>query len=192
MSQIPGVPEPGDIVLMVVPYRDLEDGPEVLVVDSIDPSSGIRIVRWGELVSMILHDSQIKDIHKWSEMMGIEVLPSLEVLQEERRASNARLESVESLGLVISPMVQILSIPALVGLISSLAASEVSLDEGVSKKSLLQVGDTMVHALRLSILSVLSALIDLNLISVSTEFAGASADEDDDDDYYYEEEEDDE
>lgn len=153
---------------MVVPTEALKESP--VLMEITDESALVRIVRWGELVSMVLHDSQIADLPKWAKVLGISVPSSEEVAEFERMESDARMDVVDHLRAVIQPMIQILAVPTMVSLIATMAANadaEIDSETGRPLAAAAEVGISVSEALRQSMMSVLSVLVDLELISIN-------------------------
>lgn len=174
------VPDPSDIVLMVIPTEKIRESPLLLEIN--DLSSMVRVVRWGELVSMVLHDSQISEHGKWAKLLGISVPSSSEVLEAEKAESEGRTEQVQHLLPVVDPMVQILAVPTLVGMVQTMADSDPDVNEDgeVNPSSVTAIGRALADALRQSIFSVLSVLVDFDLLLVNDLQRPATEDDNDD------------
>lgn len=172
------VPDPSDVVLIVVPTEILKESPVLLEIE--DVSNLLRVIRWGELVSMILNDASIADLPRWSRMMGIGVPSSKEVAEAEAEESLQRLERVEHLRPVLVPMIQILGLPTMVSIMGELKELMESPDPDMT--SLMSgLGAAVVEALHQSAMSMISVLVELDLLVVNELQTPTTEDDEDDD-----------
>ncbi len=158
------LPDPSDVVMVVVPTEALKEAPILLDIEDI--STLLRVVRWGELVSMILNDAKIADLPRWAKMLGIDVPTSQEVSEAEAEESLQRLERIEHLRPVLVPMIQILGVPTMASLMYELK-SLLESKEAQDMSDLVSLGAAVVEALHQSTMSILSSLVELDLLVVN-------------------------
>lgn len=141
-----GLPDPAEVVLVVIPTEQIKKTPLMLEIQ--DMSTLVRVVRWGELVSMVLNDSRVSELSKWMKMLGMTVPTSPDVYEAEVTESDIRLDRIDHLLPVIEPMIRVLSVPAMVQMVSTLAQAEIDGSGHVSKKTAATINEAVSEALR--------------------------------------------
>jgi hypothetical protein len=159
------LPDPSEVVLVVIPTEQIKKTPLMLEIE--DMGTIVRVVRWGELVSMVLNDSRVSEQSKWMMMLGMTVPTSPDVSAAEEAESDIRLDRVDHLLPVIEPMIRVLSVPAMVQMVSTMAHAETDPDGHVTPESAAIVSRSVTEALRQSVISVVSSLVDLDLLLIN-------------------------
>ena len=160
-----GLPDPTEVIMMVIPTEQLKKTPLMLEIQ--DMSTLVRVVRWGELVSMVLNDSRVADLAKWMKMLGMSVPSSPDVYEAEVAESDIRLDRIDHLLPVIEPMIRVLSVPAMVQMVATLARAEMDSSGHVSKETAAAINAAVTEALRQSAVGVISALVDFDLLLIN-------------------------
>ena len=159
------LPDPSEVVLVVIPTEQIKKTPLMLEIE--DEGNIVRVVRWGELVSMVLNDSWVADLAKWMKMLGMSVSSSPDVYEAEVAESDIRLDRIDHLLPVIEPMIRVLSVPAMVQMVATLARAEMDSSGHVSKETAAAINAAVTEALRQSAVGVISALVDLDLLLIN-------------------------
>ena len=159
------LPDPSEVVLVVIPTEQIKKTPLMLEIE--DMGTIVRVVRWGELVSMVLNDSRVSEQSKWMMMLGMTVPTSPDVSAAEEAESDIRLDRVDHLLPVIEPMIRVLSVPAMVQMVSTMAHADTDPAGHVTPESAAIVSRSVTEALRQSVISVVSSLVDLDLLLIN-------------------------